>query len=160
MLLVIIIGVAVVVTTSAVVYDYYSFYDEYDKKRKLLADVLLTCEEVIRYSQMAPNNWFLNWGNSNNMLLKYQSHGKMYSICFTTYREWKKYKKYYKNYKVNQNKYEFLNSVKKDIESYLTTINNETAKEIEKINEFIPKTEEGKQNIDKLFEDYYNKKQI
>ena len=131
-------------------------YASYKEQRKG-ADVLITYDEFIKYENMAPKRWERTYDDE----IRYTTDEyERLIVDFKTFRDWCTYKIHKDDRKKNQMSLIFLNSVKKDIETYLANIEIETKKELEKIQERIPKTEEGKQDIDKFFEDYCNGKQI
>ena len=121
----------------------HELYNDYKKE----ADVLITYDEFLRYENMAPNKWVRLFASVEYIVEK----GKHYKICFTSIKDWREYRKHINDRKENEKTRIFLTSVKKDIESYIATINEETQTELDKIKERIPKTEDGKQDIDEFF---------
>lgn len=123
---------------------HYGLYREQRKE----ADVLITYDEFIKYENMAPKRWERAYGDK---IRYYTNKYKMLTVNFKTFRDWCTYKIHKDDRKKNQMSRIFLNSVKKDIETYLANIEIETKKELEKIQKRMPKTEEGKQDIDEFY---------
>lgn len=122
----------------------YSIYREQRKE----ANVLITYDEFIKYENMAPKRWERVYDDK----IEYTTNKhKILTVNFKTFRDWCTYKIHKNDRKNNQMSCIFLNSIKEDIETYLANIEIETKKELEKIQERIPKTEEGKQDIDELY---------
>ena len=118
------------------------------KERRKEADVLITYDEFIKYENMAPKRWKRVYDDK----IEYTTNKyKILTVNFKTFRDWCTYKIHKDDRKKNQMSCIFLNSIKEDIETYLANIEIETKKELEKIQERIPKTEEGKQDIDELY---------
>lgn len=140
------VSMLIIVVICAII----SLCDEYSKYKgqRKEADVLITYDEFIKYENMAPKRWEIIYCDK----IKYTTNKcERLIVNFKTFRDWCTYKIHKEDRKKNQMSCIFLNSIKEDIETYLANINKETKKELEKIQERIPKTEEGKQDIDEFY---------